>query len=173
MQCSTCKSHYYMNSVWVCGVYKGQLKQLIHEYKFAHKRAAVQDLVTLLDALLPPIDPQTIITNVPTASSHIRERGFDHGALLAKTFARKRGLVYVSCLARTGQSRQLGLNRAERLQNIDGLFHIKSNSLIKGAKFLIIDDVVTTGASINEAAKVLKHSGAYAVNAATTAQTVM
>lgn len=80
--------------------------------------------------------------------------------------------MYLPCLARSGQTRQLGLSRVDRLQNINGLIHIKSGQRIKGANFLIIDDVVTTGASINEAAKILKRSGAVSVNAATIAQTI-
>ena len=162
-----------MDSVWVCGVYQGLLKQLIHSYKFLHKRDASKDLVRIMDAALPAIHPDTIVVNVPTASSRVRERGFDHGALLAKAFAYKRGLLYLPCLARSGQARQLGLSRVDRLQNINGLVHIKSGQRTKGANFVIIDDVVTTGASINEAAKILKRSGAVSVNAATIAQTIM
>jgi len=172
-QCDVCSDSFAVDSVWVCGVYRGQLKQLIHDYKFLHKRSAANDLARILDTILPVIDPKTIIANVPTASSRIRERGFDHSALLAKTFAHKRGLVYLPCLARVGQTRQLGLGKSDRLQNIKGAVHCKYDSRILNAQFLVLDDVITTGASMNEAAIVLKKVGAHKVNAAVIAQTVI
>lgn len=162
-----------MNSVWVCGEYDGILKRLIHDYKFGHKRAASSDLARLIDELLPATDKKVIVMNVPTATGRIRERGFDHAKYIAISFAAKRHLAYYGSLHRTGQQRQLGLGRNARQQTVKNSFYVKPGNYLKDAHVLLIDDVVTTGASLSEAARVLKEAGVKRVDCAVVAQTVL
>lgn len=162
-----------MNSVWVYGEYTGILKDLIHSYKFGHKRGASGDIARLLDQLMPPILATTIVIGMPTATTRVRERGFDHAKLLAQKFAAKRQLTYYAALHRTDQHRQLGLNKADRLIAIHNSFYVAHGKHLKGAHILLIDDVVTTGASLSEAAKALKKAGAKRVDCAVIAQTML
>lgn len=89
--------------VWVCTEYQGAAKQLIHDFKFAHKQAAADPLTRLMVDCLPFLSPDTIISHVPTASSRVRKRGYDHAELLAKALAGNLGLSHASLLIRTGQ----------------------------------------------------------------------
>lgn len=171
--CLSCRSSLYMNSVWVCGEYSGTLKDLIHKYKFELKRGANSDLVRLIDQLMPPMNDTVIVMSVPTATSRVRERGFDHAKLLAQNFASMRGLTYYATLHRSDQHRQLGLGKIARQKAIKNSFYVKSGNYLNGAHVLLIDDVVTTGASLSEAARVLKQAGAMRVDCAVVAQTII
>jgi predicted amidophosphoribosyltransferase len=101
---------------------------------------------------------------VPTASKRVRQRGFDHAELLAKKFALLRGLPFRNLLKRVSQSRQFGADRITRKQQIKGVF--KYNYRLSGEIVLLIDDVVSTGATIEESAKFLKEAGAKRIHVA-------
>lgn len=159
--------------MWVCGEYKDVLARLIKEYKFEHVRSASGDLAHMLHSRLPVLKPNTIITYVPTASSRVRMRGFDHAQLLAKQLAKKRATLHAPLLGRTSQARQLGNSRLTRQVAIQGEFFIKNQSLVKNADILLVDDVITTGATVIEAARVLKQAGARSVWVAVIAQTML
>ena len=171
--CFSCRGNFSMNSVWLCGEYSGNLKKLVHEYKFGLKRGANIDIANLFDQLLPPINCSVIVMSIPTATSRIRLRGFDHAKLFAKSFAARRKLVYYPALCRTNQLRLLGLNRAARQKVIKNSFYVKNKSYLQGAHILLLDDVVTTGSSLSEAARVLKNAGAKRVDCAVIAQTIL
>jgi ComF family protein len=169
--CAVCKEVLHMDSAWVCGVYDGLLKQAIGNYKFHGKRSAAKDLANMLLATLPPTKSDVIVVHIPTATSRVRLRGFDHALLLAKKLAYSKGLVHMSALRRTSQARQLGLKRRQRIANMQGVFVVPRPLSIQNAHILLVDDVVTTGASLSEAAKVLKYAGARRVDCVVIAQT--
>lgn len=118
---------------------------------------------------LPYLD-DALIVPIPTATIRLRRRGYDHTRLLARQLSRLLGLPYATALARLGQSRQVGTKRTERISQLAGAFYVKNAGLIKGAHILLVDDVVTTGATLEEAARTLKRAGAKTVDAAVFAQ---
>jgi ComF family protein len=100
------------------------------------------------------------MTYIPTVDKHIRERGFDHARLLAKTVAKQRRTIAVPLLVRYTQTTQLGASKVVRMKNMTHAFGIKPNTTLNGKHVVLIDDVITTGATILAAARVLKDAGA-------------
>ncbi len=84
---------------------------------------------------------------------------------MAKKLVRYSEMPHSTLLARIGQTRQVGANRTKRLSQLKDAFRVVRPYLVKGANIIIVDDVVTTGASLEEAAKKLKSAGAKSVSA--------
>ncbi len=168
--CERCYKYTSLRYVWVAASYDGLLKDLVHLYKFERAKAASQRLADILDESAPFFYADTLITYVPTATSRVRERGYDHAKELAKAFAAKRNLPVASLLSRRGQTRQVGATRAERLEQLTGAFSPKHESKIKNASIILVDDIVTTGATLETAARTLRRAGAKSVNGLVVAQ---
>ena len=124
-----------------------------------------------IEQILPYFADPPLVTFVPTATRHRRQRGFDHAELLAKELSRIRGWHYARLLNRVSQVHQTGATRMQRKEQLKNVFVSQNNSLIKGAHILLIDDVVTTGATLDACSRALKESGAARVDAAVFART--
>jgi ComF family protein len=137
------------------------VKALIKKLKFERSRSAADVAARLLlsRAVLPPdVD---IVTAVPIAPSRYRERGYNQAELIAKRVAVQLGLPYRSLLGRENADHQIGRGRQERLEHIQGAFF--ATGRLAGRRVLIVDDVMTTGATLAECAVVLGQAGAEAV----------
>jgi predicted amidophosphoribosyltransferase len=97
-------------------------------------------------------------------------RGFDQAALIARSLASKKGLTYVSALQRTTQADQIGKRRADRLKQMAGSFRMVAPAKVRGATVLLVDDVLTTGATLESAAAELRRCGAKHVDAVVVAR---
>lgn len=106
-----------------------------------------------------------MVGSVPTVPSHIRQRGYDHAGLLAKHLARVRQLPYASLLVRKTTDRQVGATRRQRHAQAIAAFGVKTGAPIPRA-VLLFDDVITTGSTIEAAARQLKNAGVETVYAA-------
>lgn len=107
---------------------------------------------------------------VPMTKKSEKKRGYNQSELLARSLSEKTGLPVSDVLVKKKDTEhQAGLSRAERLTNLKDAFGIKNRSLVKGKKILIVDDVATTGATIEILASKLKKSGAAKVYALTVA----
>lgn len=168
--CAKCRRESPLRHVWVRAQYEAIAKELVYRLKFGRTRAAAQTISLLLDDSVPALQKNTIVTFVPTATSRVRQRGYDQAQLIANSFAKQRGLRYIPLLARQGQSRQVGADRKHRQQQAAGNYRALNLTEVKGAEILLIDDIITTGATIESATKVLKKAGAKQVNAAIFAQ---
>jgi ComF family protein len=149
-----------INSVQTCGAYTGVLKALLFAYKFECNRAADTVLARILSPKVPALQEDMLITYVPTVDRHIRERGFDHAKLLAKSVAKQQRTIANPLLIRCVQTRQLGASRAVRMKNMTHAFEARPHATVRGKHVVLIDDVITTGATILSAARVLKDAGA-------------
>jgi ComF family protein len=158
--CNECKTRTSLRSVVSHYPYAGLAKQLVHEFKFNGKRAAAKEIAALMTVSLPA---EAILVHIPTATTRVRERGYDHARLLARALSERSGLVHRTHLGRMHQTRQLGTGRADRLAHIEGAFRIIGD--VRNAHIILVDDVVTTGATLSEAAKVLRRAGAKCVDA--------
>jgi ComF family protein len=120
------------------------------------------------------IDQSDIIIPVPLHNKRLRERRFNQSALLAQEIAKRSGKAYLpDLLQRTRHTiPQQGLNYKERGKNVHGAFGVNKDHLqtLKGKAILLIDDVFTSGATLNECARVMKKAGAAAVNVLTVAR---
>lgn len=165
LTCPKCRRHSPLSYVWVVSRYEGVARKLIHEFKFQSRRGATEPIAEEISATLPLL-PETLVVHLPTTTRHRRQRGFDQSQLIAKRLATLRDLKYADCLKRTKTIHQRGATRAKRLAQIKGVFTVKNPNLVRGKKILLIDDVMTTGASIEEAARTLRGAGAKEVAAA-------
>lgn len=170
--CKRCRLTGSPKHVWVVTDYDGLAKILVQKYKFAPQRSASRPLARLMaEALLSFNSTEELkqsnylIVSIPTASSRVRQRGFDHAALLAKRIAAQTHLSYSQPLRRIGQARQVGTKRIARLAQTKGSYVVHKPHDIIGRKILLIDDVVTTGATLQAASKVLRSAGAKQVDA--------
>ncbi|MBX4188666.1 hypothetical protein KW792_01045 [Candidatus Saccharibacteria bacterium] len=166
--CGACRHTGSPAHVYIRTNHEGLARDLLSAYKFGQQRAASTSIAGLMLEALPALDvsrPDYLIVPVPTATSRVRERGFDHTALLAKEIAYRLKMPYSSALRRTGHSRQLGARREERLTQLAGSISVKNYRLVNGCKILLIDDVVTTGGTIIAVTQALRRAGAASVDA--------
>ncbi len=159
-----------------CGYYRGELKDLILLYKYqgimilgrelAKFAAAASgeevDLWWEVEALIP----------VPLHRRRQRERGFNQAQVIARDLARHKKLELVdkSLVKVRNTPAQTSLEARERIQNVRGAFQVKNEEKIRNKVLLLVDDVFTTGSTINECSRVLKKAGAKEVRALTIAQ---
>lgn len=108
---------------------------------------AAEIVAGFMQETLPYLD-DALIVPIPSATNRLCHRGYDHTRLLARQLSRLLNLPYSAALARLGQSRQVGTKRAERISQLSGAFYVKNVSLIKGARILLVDYVVTIGATL-------------------------
>jgi predicted amidophosphoribosyltransferase len=128
------------------------------------------DLLGRAIAQVPWFDDVDVLTAVPTCWQHRLTRRFHATSALAPHVARWAGLPLLALLRRTkGGPHQVGLPKADRIENVKGKFKIAHGVALPGTVVCLIDDVATTGATIGECARVLKRSGAPRVYAAVVA----
>lgn len=162
--CGSCRRHSALHHVYVATHYEEMAKDTVWRLKFAGARAATLDMAQLMTERIA-LPAETVMVHVPAASSRVRLRGYDQASLLARELARLNGMQRQNCLVRLGQQRQVGAGRAQRLKQLEGAFRMGYGADIKGAHILLVDDVLTTGATLESAAKVLKQAGAQRVDA--------
>jgi len=154
--CNTCKVPF--DKAWVVGERNGILQRLVGLYKFERARSAYKDLGGLLIDVLPDLPSNCIVVPVPTAASHIRERGYDHMLLIAKYVAKMRGLKCCQVIYRQTNTKQRQKDARQRMEQAKRAFNIKSN-IDTNVPYLLIDDVYTTGATIKCASHILRKAG--------------
>ena len=170
--CPKCRLPGSPGHVWISTDYDGLARELVSLYKFGHQRAAAEPIARMMaDTLLLYGSPEEVqsknylVVPVPTATSRIRERGFDHSELLARKIALILHANHSGALRRLSQTRQLGSKRQNRLTQLAGSFAIKDRQAVYGRNILLVDDVITTGGTLTETTKVLRAAGARQVDA--------
>ncbi len=167
--CDRCQKKTPLSHVWIGTAYSGYAKQIVHKMKFTPDRTAGLTIARWLDEAMSYIDAD-IVTYVPTAQKRVRQRGFDHSYVIANRFAKQRGIPSDRLLLRHGSSRQVGSEKKVREIQIHGAYTARRK--LKGEKVLLIDDITTTGATLAEAARILKKNGAGSVSAVVFAQAI-
>lgn len=168
--CEHCQSLTPLKQVLVFGHHAGIAKELIHHMKYERAQSGIGNAAELMHLRVPYLSGAPLLVHVPTASSRARTRGYDHARLLARHLARRTSLRQAYLLARSGQTHQVGATRAQRLKQLENALRPLKPELIKGAHIVLVDDVVTTGATLETAARVLKRAGAKRVDAIVFAQ---
>ncbi len=156
------------------GAYRGALRELVHLFKYRGMRPLSRPLGAWLaevtrveglaecEAVVPlPLDPE-----------RRRARGYNQSELLAREVARRLGLPLVpqACRRVRPTAPQAGLTRAQRRANVQGAFAADPR-LVRNRTVLLVDDVMTTGATLNACARTLRQAGAARVLAVTVART--
>ncbi|HSX41089.1 MAG TPA: phosphoribosyltransferase family protein [Candidatus Saccharimonadales bacterium] len=164
--CNSCRSSSKLSGVLVASHYEGPVKQAITKLKYENLRAAAGSLAKLVTPLLS--GEYDVITSVPPATNRLRQRGFDHGALIARAVAAASQIPYRPLLRRAANIQQVGKSREQRLAQARGVFTYRKP--LNDQRVLIIDDVVTTGATLAACTSELKAAGAKSVWAAVAAK---
>jgi len=170
--CVSCRSWLEPYSVIVTTKYDGIYEQLIRELKFNSKRQSAQPIARMMTDLLPEASENMVICPLPTAPVRIRQRGFDHTKQISKHITEYSSMNIGYFLGRKSNVRQLGSSRAQRLEQMQNEFFVNPKTDVAGKSILLVDDVVTTGASLSAAAKTLKKAGAKRVTAIVFAQKI-
>ena len=136
-------------------LYQTTIQQAIHLFKFEKKTGLAQHLIHLINARIPvdcAITEYDFILPVPIHKKRLRERGFNQSTLLAKGIAQAAGVpMLTDVLVRHRYTdAQSGLDIEARQQNIIDAFKIRKSDVIRDKHILIIDDVITTGATVRE-----------------------
>jgi competence protein ComFC len=157
--CAVCRRTSSVSGVTVASYYDGVVKELIQKIKFGGAGDAAGLAARLLSPLLDA-GQYDRVTAVPTTNRRYRQRGYNQAELIARAVATNLHLPYSNLLFRSGTVRQLGAVRQQRLRQLQGSFGVTSRSRIAGKRILLIDDVITTGATMTECAGALKAAGA-------------
>jgi ComF family protein len=163
--CPACKKRERPKHVMVGVQYSGVAKELVSASKYDSRRGGLYRIAEILSSKIPETK-FSIITHLPTTSDRIRSRGFDQSQVLAKEIAATRKLPYAPLLHRLHGDHQVGGTRSQRLERASSAYKAINISSIRGARVLLIDDVMTTGASVTSATKVLVDAGAKTVDVA-------
>lgn len=157
--------------------YSGPLMDAIKRFKYNSETHLSSSLGRLLSsfALAFIVNPKDfLIVPVPLHRRRLKERGFNQSLLLGKVLSSDLGieLDYLSLIRKRYTRSQTGLRKEERRKNVAKAFSITSPEIFKGKKILLVDDVFTTGHTLNECARTLKNSGVLKVICLTLARTI-
>jgi ComF family protein len=153
------------------GFYEGPLRGLIHLFKYSGMKPLARPLAAFLERAIPVDQAFDAVVAVPLHWRKRWDRGFNQAELLAKRVARRRGVPLLNALKRKRATEvQATLASAGRRRNVAGAFSIRSKADVKGKRILLIDDVMTTGATAGACASVLKRAGAKSVSLVTLAR---
>ena len=155
--------------------YTEPVRGSIHRYKFGDCRFYAGFYADSMAAVLcqEPHFAADLVTWVPVSKKRRRRRGYDQAELLAKALAKRLEVPAVSCLVKLRDNpAQSGIrDRDERKKNVSGVYAPNPAADIAGKSILLVDDVITTGATVEECSKVLRKSGASGVFCAAAAMT--
>jgi ComF family protein len=152
--------------------YEGSVRKLVHAYKFKGQSCLADPLAAQLEAFRASWDfVPDLIVPVPLAPGRRRERGFNQAALLAERLGRAFSIPISEALSRTRSTvAQVGLTAAQRRRNVEGAFALRRGAVVAGQRLLLIDDVATTGATLDACARALLEAGAKDVSGLTIAR---
>lgn len=143
--------------------YEGQIRQLILDYKFNEKSYIYKTFVNFLlknKKIFENIKKYDKIISVPISKKRYKERGYNQSLLIANEISKQTNLELVNnCLIKTKNIiEQSKLNKEDRQQNIQGVYSIQNEEIITNKKVLLIDDIYTTGSTVNECSKILQQA---------------
>lgn len=169
-----CRFRYAIDGAFAAISYKGIVKKLIYDFKYkpflADLNSVLADLFyesiiqnELFMQTIKQFNNETItLVPIPLHQTRLRKRGYNHSELLAKGLSEKLNLQMINVIKRVKNTKsQFGLSLKDRKKNISGAFAMASNSsMAKWPTVFLVDDILTTGSTLLEAARILKRNGA-------------
>jgi ComF family protein len=157
------------------GFYEGTLKEAIHRFKYSGVFPLVRVLGDLLQPTLQTLSrdyPVDLMIPVPLHIRRLRERGFNQTLLLVRELSKRTGIPYEQRALKKIKDTpdQIALKKRERKKNLTGAFQVKNQEAIQGKAIVLVDDVYTTGATVNECSRTLLRAGAERVAVLTVAR---
>jgi len=160
--CTSCGSSSSLSSISIRTVYDcPEAKTALRKLKFERLQALARPLASAMAADCPP----GLITHVPTAPRRVRQRGYDQAQLIAKNLAHETNSQYKNIFIRTSSVRQLGQTRKVRQQQLANIFQLRNKLPSQNMSIILVDDVLTTGSTVEAAAQVLRHAGYQEIHA--------
>lgn len=162
-KCSSCNSERRsFDSGLAVYIYEGRVRESILRFKrnkgYVYKEFFGRRMAELATDKIKGAD---YICAVPNSKRKKREKGYNQAELLAKELSKELGSEYIDCLSRDIDTpEQSSLKQSERKGNVKGVFSFKGKISIKGKTLVLVDDILTTGSTANECARVLKKAGA-------------
>ncbi len=172
-RCSLCRLGLTgFDAAYTFGSYEETLRELIHLFKYSKVRPLAKPLGALIARAIPREQRFDVIISMPLHWKKRWSRGYNQSDLLAKEIARRWGVPVKKIVRRVKATEpQAGLSHSKRRLNMRGAFAMRRGADVKGLRVLVIDDVLTTGATASACAKVLKRAGARHVAVAAVART--
>lgn len=155
--------------------YKDKVRASVHQYKFGGCSAYSRRYAALMsDCVENNLDCRSIdvISWITLSKKRLRQRGYDQARLLAEEIAAKTGLPCRQLLQKVKNNSAQSLTRdaKQRRENVAGVYALDDGADVSGLRILLVDDVVTTGATMSEAARILRKAGAKSVFGVTLAR---
>jgi ComF family protein len=166
--CTACQKQSAVDEIIAISQYKNTvIERVIHDLKFNYIEELAKPLANLLSLKLKELNYQSVVTNaiiipVPLHKKRYLERGFNQARLLAELIAKEFDATLNSKLIKRIKytDQQAQLKRQERFANLKDAFTCLAPDRVEDKTIFLVDDVLTTGATLNEAARALKNSGA-------------
>jgi ComF family protein len=176
--CGACETHgKYFTMARALGIYEGSLQEAIHRWKYEGKTHLTLFFAEWMAEGVKDYwgyDSIDLLIPVPLHPQRLRERGFNQALLLVKEISRRTGIPYQKTILRKKKPTlpQVNLSGAEREKGLKGAFQVIGKKDLDGKSVLLIDDVYTTGATVNECSKVLLGGGVKRIDVLTLAHAV-
>ena len=157
------KDKKYFNEHLYIFLYQGIIRRIILKYKFQEESYLYKTFVNFLlknENFFKKIEKYDTIVPVPISKKRLKSRGYNQSELIAKEISYNSNLTLeTECLYKVRNIvEQSKLNKEERLKNIQGVYELVSKEKLYKKKILLIDDIFTTGSTVNECAKVLRNA---------------
>ncbi len=179
--CNTCKSHLpKFTKGFSPLVYRGETSGIVNRMKNGKRRLCLylgERAAETFVSRMPKGEKEFLILPVPLSKTRLRERGYNQAELLAQTVAeclKERGYIVTldaEVIEKRGETAQKKLDFVERTKNAKGAYHLHKRKLCKGKTLLLVDDIMTTGATGSVCAELLLGAGVKAVYFLTVATT--
>ncbi len=156
---------------WSYALHEDRLRQLIHLFKYEGLRPLARPLGTWLAYAYPRLEHFDALVPMPLHWWKRLQRGFNQSDLLARELSRRVGVPILHAARRRRRTAvQASLTHAQRRNNVRGAFDVPAPDQVRGLSLLLVDDVMTTGSTVNACAKALKQAGAARVCVLTVAR---
>jgi ComF family protein len=171
-RCALCRAGARgFDAAYCFGFYEGALRELIHLLKYDGMKPLAGPLSEYLWRALPLDENFDAVVPMPLHWRRRFQRGFNQAEVLAKDVARRRKIPLLRAVRRVRATRtQTGLTNAKRRENVSGAFRARPGRPLDGMRLLLVDDVMTTGATASACASVMKRAGAKSVTLLTLAR---